>query len=365
MIRFTFQPGGLSFGSLITTALSTGRWTAFDVAVAWVRRSGSQRLSPALRGFLSTGGTARIVVGLDMQNTSREGLEDLLDLAAFGSIELYAYHNEAGPIFHPKVYLLSNSTEAHLFVGSSNLTEPGLFTNTEANIDLELPRTDPIIASAENSLTAWRDTSTGLARLLDPAQLDLLVKEHYLLTERELQRQRSVASAILSRGIRRVPLFPRVTIPEPPPIPTGVAVRERLHGATPTNTLFMRLRKAHEVDRPTQAQIPFRLREDPFFAGITHVQSGHDGVNHRFVDASARGGRNTVKLELPEMRNFVEPVARFVKGAGGIRYEVFDSSSPQGASIKRALEAGLKTTPRATHLTRPGDPIRSTWWRFL
>jgi hypothetical protein len=45
-----------------------------------------------------------------------------------------------------------------------------------------------------------------------------------------------------------------------------------------------------------------------FFAGVGNVQSSHSGERHGIIDAKARGGLNTMKLEIPEMRDFVEPV---------------------------------------------------------
>lgn len=67
----------------------------------------------------------------DIENTSAEGLRDLLDWESNGSLETHIYHNEANPTFHPKIYLLRNDAEARLIVGSNNITGAGLFVNTE------------------------------------------------------------------------------------------------------------------------------------------------------------------------------------------------------------------------------------------
>jgi len=50
---------------------------------------------------------------VDIENTSIEGLEDLLGLETSGSIETYVHHKRGGrPIFHPKVYLSSTTAWA-------------------------------------------------------------------------------------------------------------------------------------------------------------------------------------------------------------------------------------------------------------
>src|SRR5689334_8742245 len=96
------------FGVELTDLLANDYWTRFDAAVAWVRRSGLRHIRPALSDFLQRGGAIRFVVGIDIENTSKEGLEDLLALAAHGNIQMIIHHNEHPSVtFHPKVYLFA------------------------------------------------------------------------------------------------------------------------------------------------------------------------------------------------------------------------------------------------------------------
>ena len=91
-------------------------WDTLDIAVAWVRASGMAYLSDRLAHFLRHGGHLSLVVGIDIQNTTREGLQALLDLEQHGWCETFVYHNEAGSVFHPKLYLFRNEEEARLIV---------------------------------------------------------------------------------------------------------------------------------------------------------------------------------------------------------------------------------------------------------
>lgn len=95
------------------------------------------------------------------------------------------------------------------------------------------------------------------------------------------------------------------------------------------------------------------------------MKSIHNGEVHEFRKANARGILNTLKLELPEMRNMTDPVVRFERTPTGIQYEVYDSPTPQGQSIMQALNIGLAASPASTHLTKPSTPASSTWWRFI
>jgi hypothetical protein len=125
----------------------------------------------------------------------------------------------------------------------------------------------------------------------------------------------------------------------------------------------MRLRKAHTTDRPTQTQIPIRVLETGFFGGMGEVESAHSGERYTIREASARGGRNTLKLEIPEMRDFSDPVARFERTPTGVIYQTYDVGTPQGNQIMNALRDGRRNG--STQLTVPGNPDSSTWWRFI
>jgi len=180
---FYNQPLANRFGTALISEIGSEKWTRIEMAVAWVRRSGTRHLEPSFKRFLGRGGFAQVTVGVDIENTSKEGLKDLLSLQANGNIETYIHHNEAEMTFHPKVYLLQNEKEACLIVGSNNLTEAGLFVNTEAGLQLDATMKDPLIQDARTALASWRDTSTGFAKRLDNTLLDDLVSLGYVFSE--------------------------------------------------------------------------------------------------------------------------------------------------------------------------------------
>jgi hypothetical protein len=71
---------------------------------------------------------------------------------------------------------------------------------------------------------------------------------------------------------------------------------------------------------------------------------------------------NTIKLEIPEMRHFVEPVARFEKTGSGVIYEVHDTTSSSGKQILSRLQAGHSDGSTQTSIK---DLASATWWRFI
>jgi HKD family nuclease len=382
------QPVGHRFGTALQEFFDEGEWTRADIAVAWVRRSGTQHLLPSFRDFLHEGGTLRLIVGIDIENTSQEALQDLLCLTADGTAHLFVYHNEASVTFHPKVYLFRNDQSARLVIGSNNLTQAGLFTNTEAGLQVDAGLRHPVIVEALTALDSWCDTSEDLVKELDAGFLNALVAEGYLLPETVLRRrrrqsERQARAQRLAQGARRK-LFGRKAVVAPPP-PTGAPAtlppppatrsprtperrpgRGRVGGGTGQqpvgSVLLMRIRTA----RGTQVQIPIRIFRLAFFRGTNVITSTHDGSTRGIHETRPeRGGGviNTLKVEIPETRNMADPVMRLERTATGIEYSVYDAGSAQGRVIMEALRQGLNDG--STLLTVPSNADRSTWCRFI
>lgn len=384
---FLNQPLASRLGNELSAELTSDKWDQLDIAVAWVRASGLKHLKPALQYFLSKGGTLSTIVGVDLQNTSIEGLRELLALQSSGAADSFVYHNESGTIFHPKIYLFRSATSARLIIGSNNITEAGLFRNTEASIVLNLSLSDPTLASILDALATWSDQSSGLSLRLSETLIASLESNGYVKSEAILQQDFAARSGVSERGAERLSrLFKSVPVTAPSTgadakSPPKASSRSNQGGSKVHNNakrpaasalssagsvLLMRVRKAHARDRPTQTQIPASVLKSDFFDGAMTVISAHSGQTHTVSVASARGGVNTLKLEIPEMRHMVDPVLRLEKTATGIQYEVYDAASPHGKSVMTTLRNGLSDgVSNPTSLTRPNNPASATWWRFI
>ena len=358
---FYNQPLSIRFGTELLKHIDfkTGIepfWDSLDIAVAWVRATGTAHLSDSFARFLKHGGQLCFIVGIDLQNTSKEGLQALLDLETYGDSATYVYHNEAGSVFHPKLYLFRNEEDARLIVGSNNLTAAGLFTNVEAGLQIETNLTDNVIEDAVDALESWRDTSTKLAVELDQAFLNLLYAEGYVKDEAntrppkrsETKPDGGTTAKLFGAQSYSVPLKPN-----DPPIFTAQS-----SAAFPMGTVFlMRLRKS----RGTQTQIPKRV-VNSFFKEVEYVVSIQSGDKHRLNPALAHGFQNTIKLEIPELHRHMDTYAIFEKRPTGVHYEVHDIGTPKGDLIKSFLEKGFSTgeTQFSIH-----DVSKATWWRNI
>jgi HKD family nuclease len=365
------------FGVEFSDLLLNFGWTRLDVAVAWVRRSGMRHLLPGLIDFLKRGGEGRFIVGIDIENTSKEGLEDLLSLENHGRIQTIVNHNEHRSVtFHPKVYLFSNKKRACLIVGSNNLTASGLYTNTEAGLQVDAAVSQPVISQMRAAIDSWADTADNLARILDNDLLIALEQQGYVVSEDTLRRRRSAArsrsTARAGTASARAILFSSKpeTAPRLPGVTsTNARTQQRRQSTAPTSGAGTVLLMRPRLSRGTQMQIPIPLKQGLFLNAVNEFVSDHDGTV-RVISATRpeRGGGavNTYKLELPEGGSIPNAVLRIWRGEDNrVRYRVFGPNSAQGQFILRRLEQGRHTVPPATTVTRPRDPRRSTWYRFV
>lgn len=358
---FYNQPLADRFGTALVAAINDEKWNRIEFAVAWARRSGTQHVLPAFKSFLGRGGFAQLTVGVDIENTSAEGLEDFLSLQNDGTIETYIHHNEAATTFHPKVYLLRNENDARLIVGSNNLTGAGLFTNTEAGLQLDAPLTDPLIQDARTALAAWRDPDSGLAKRLDALLLNDLVSLGYVFPEAELRKRRKSSDdqSKKKRPDAASALFKARKYASPP-----VIAHAAINASVSGTVLLMRVRRASATARRTQIQVPKAVLETNFFKGVDGLVSAHDGRTHGINAASARGSVNTFKAEIPEIEPMGDPVLRLERAGKKVVYQAFDGLSILGKPIHTALMHGFDMTPPVTHATI-ANHASATWWRFI
>lgn len=171
------EPFGWS-ADWIKSRLADPDITSFQLAVAWVKRSGLGRLQPDLSAFRARGGTTSVILGIDEGGATRQGLQ--LALEVFN--EAYVFYDQASRTYHPKVYLASGSQKAYLAIGSGNLTAGGLFNNYEAallcHLDLTLGNDQNLL----QEVLGWFDVlrSDTVCRFLDQHLLEVLLNDvHY------------------------------------------------------------------------------------------------------------------------------------------------------------------------------------------
>jgi HKD family nuclease len=112
--------------SSIKAMLGLGGADRILVSVAFVRESGLEAIQSAIDPIAKK---AKFFVGIRNDITSVQAVKRLLAM----KVDLYAVDTGSRhTIFHPKLYLITNSKVAKLLIGSANLTFGGLHNNIEA-----------------------------------------------------------------------------------------------------------------------------------------------------------------------------------------------------------------------------------------
>ena len=108
------------------------------LAVAFLKYSGFSLIEENLSRRLEGGCEAEFLVGLDFRTTEPKVLRILHKLSDKGlPVKCYCYSDPSikdTPVYHPKLYILSNDEQAVISIGSSNLTRGGLRDNVEVNV---------------------------------------------------------------------------------------------------------------------------------------------------------------------------------------------------------------------------------------
>ena len=164
-----------------------GKFSSLRAAVAFVKSSGVQHIADSLVKFGGAAERVEIVVGVDHQGTTSEGLGQLLKSVGPNG-KVYVNHDENTYVtFHPKVFLFESEGTCLLIVGSGNLTEGGLYTNDEctlvAELDCGLEEDANLLKKATQALNAWRDEDSETVTQLTNEFIEKLIELGYVSCE--------------------------------------------------------------------------------------------------------------------------------------------------------------------------------------
>ncbi|MBW2975082.1 phospholipase D family protein [Candidatus Woesearchaeota archaeon] len=194
------QPRRSKLGDILKELLEkTGedKFDKFYVLVAYVKKSGVSRLKPSILIFKGNGSQVKSIAGIDQKQSSKQGIKMLFEL----SDEMYIYHNRRlSSTFHPKLYIFEKADQkAVVFIGSSNLTCGGLYTNYEMNSILELDLTQEGDREKFNEIKgvfdSYCDTSLGCCKKLTEEFIQTLIDRGKLSDEDANSIARAAAGA--------------------------------------------------------------------------------------------------------------------------------------------------------------------------
>ena len=225
-MKISFLGQGLSnskasLGALLIEALSNKKFNTFICFVAFASSSGINGLSKYIKKAKKHMKVLRIFVGIDQKGTSKEALEALLKL----KIDTRIYYTTSHIIFHPKIYLFAGDKDCCIILGSSNLTQPGLFQNIEASLLVEFDKSDVNGVSLLNQVYVYFDSflkgKDRNIQILNKELIKRLYKYKIIPNEKERKKiqekiklsEKETKESVLA-DIQK--LFPSIKIQKPP-----------------------------------------------------------------------------------------------------------------------------------------------------
>jgi hypothetical protein len=97
-------------------------------------------------------GSVKVIVGVAFNHTHPDVFQWLTDDVG---ADLRVFRDD-GDVFHPKIYLFRDKERYALFIGSSNLTYSGFYTNYETNCLIEGTKDAKDIVALESTIAIWR-----------------------------------------------------------------------------------------------------------------------------------------------------------------------------------------------------------------
>ncbi|WP_347174911.1 phospholipase D-like domain-containing protein [Polaribacter uvawellassae] len=174
----------IAAGDYLIDSLNDERYTSFKAFVAFISKSGIDNILDELTTFIGNGGSVCLYVGVDLNSTSKEALEKLIELG----IETYIIFSPNSIIYHPKIYTFEGDEYSKAIIGSSNFTKRGLFQSIEASVSISFNIEDDEIGNNflaevyEYYNTILNDENPSCNKLT-PELLKILVESKVVLPE--------------------------------------------------------------------------------------------------------------------------------------------------------------------------------------
>lgn len=227
------QPSNLEMGEIIKGLLSSQDpfYDKVWLVSAFARLTATQRIEPNILEAKSRGAEINIVVGFDLKSTSVEALRKIY---SFGVNSILVHNAQVGHTFHPKISLFESSGKrAEVLIGSSNLTDGGLYTNYEASTrtTFEFPANEEEYLQFFSSLETYLKPTGPIVQVLTNELIDILIKRGELASEKEIRKTSAKILKPKKRG--RIPKSPfgEEKIKRPPALNKSV----KKPSLTPTN----------------------------------------------------------------------------------------------------------------------------------
>jgi HKD family nuclease len=267
----------ITAGNFIINSLESENYSSFNAFVAFVSTGGLKNIIDEMLAFKEAGGEVKLYLGVNLNATSKEALEKLLE----NEIESYVVYSPNNIIYHPKIYAFEGNETTRAIIGSSNLTESGLFQNIEASVCVDFESDDEngneFLADIYDHFNAIINQEHPSCQLLTQEVLEILIESNVVLPEAASRAKSNKINKEFGQketkvNTRLLELFGKVKAKRPPKGFRKTVVKKELIAEEETN-------EVNVVDETTELA-----------AGSMWIETGlMTGGSRNILDLSKKG----------------------------------------------------------------------------
>ena len=267
----------ITAGNFIIDSFESENYTSFNAFVAFVSTGGLKNIIDQMLAFREVGGEIKLYLGVNLNATSKEALEKLLE----HEIESYVVYSPNNIIYHPKIYAFEGDETTRAIIGSSNLTESGLFQNIEASVCVDFKSDDEngceFLADIYDHFNAIINQEHPSCQLLTPEVLEILIESNVVLPEAASRAKSNKINKEFGQkeskvNTRLLELFGKVKAKRPPKGYRKTVIKKELVSEEETNLVNV-------VDETTELA-----------AGSMWIETGlMTGGSRNILDLSKKG----------------------------------------------------------------------------
>ena len=230
----SFDPeSDVTTGNFIVDSLESNNYNSFNAFVAFVSVAGLKNVIDQMLDFKDAGGDVILYLGVDLNATSKEALEKLLE----HEIESYVVYSPNNIIYHPKIYTFQGDETTRAIIGSSNLTESGLFQNIEASVCVDFESDDEngneFLSDIYDHFNSIINQEPSSCQLLTAEVLEILIESKVVLPEAVNRAKvnkinKEFAKKETKANTRLLELFGKVKVKRPPKGFSKIVVKKEL-----------------------------------------------------------------------------------------------------------------------------------------
>jgi HKD family nuclease len=267
----------ITTGNFIIDSLESENYSSFNAFVAFVSTGGLKNIIDQMLTFREAGGEIKLYLGVNLNATSKEALEKLLE----HEIESYVVYSPNNIIYHPKIYAFEGDETTRAIIGSSNLTESGLFQNIEASVCVDFESDDEngseFLADIYDHFNSIINQEHPSCQLLTQEVLEILIESNVVLPEAASRAKSNKINKEFGQketkaNTRLLELFGKVRAKRPPKGFRKTVVKKELVAEEETNLVNV-------VDETTELA-----------AGSMWIETGlMTGGSRNILDLSKKG----------------------------------------------------------------------------